>query len=147
MADEGVPHDAGVADARARVALRQEAEVEERADRAATVLSEDLLRGEVGVADFETGRRAVQRYLSERSPAELDSIRTSLKLDNPGAATPEQLRALGRLAVGEIPKDPKAIEAELKASRERMGKDPKGWHADDRAQLRYRMLLRAAGRA
>ena len=35
---------------------------------------------------------------------------------------------------------------ELEASRKRMASD-KSWHTDDRAQLRYRMLLRAAGKA
>lgn len=140
----GNSSDPEVLAARDRVAARREVEHEDRADVAATALGEDVLRQEMGVADFETGRRAVQTYLRGLTAAELQQIGKDLKADGSSLATPDQMRKLAKLAIGELPTAPAEIKAELEASRERMRKDLRGWHADDRAQLRYRLLLRAA---
>lgn len=63
-----------------------------------------------------------------------------LALNDPG-----KVLAIVREALGPLPEDPAQIDAEIAATRKRMRDDAKGYFADDRAQLRYRELVRRRG--
>lgn len=140
----GQTSDPEVLAARERVKLRSEADAEGRADQAATRLAEDMLRDDVGDVDFEQGRKLVRSYVAGLSAAERQALAKELKLDGSELLDYGQLRELGRRALGPLPdpKDSAGIETELEASRKRMREDPRGWYADDKAQMRYRALLR-----
>lgn len=141
MADEGIPHDAGVKEARERVELRRGVEQSDLAD---AKLAEQLVLEKVGTADFHSGRRALQKYLGEASPADRAAIAKGMPTDG-RPLNAEQLEVLAQRVIGDLPMKPEDIAAELEASRKRMRDDPRGWFADDRAQLRYRRLLVAKG--
>jgi hypothetical protein len=137
-ADDGVPHDAGVAEARERVALRNQGEADDRID---SKLASQALLTEVGLADFTGGQRVLQKYVRELPADE----RAKIAADPNFFHDPEKIKALANKAIGDVPTRPEEIDAELEASRKRMRDDPRGWYADDRAQIRYRRLLRAKG--
>lgn len=136
--DPGVPHDAGVAEARERVKLRNEGE---RNDGIDTKLAEQAVLTDVGIADFTSGQRVLQKYVRELPADE----RAKISGDPNFFYDPANITALANKAIGDLPTNPEAIEAELAAARKRMRDDSKGWYADDRAQIRYRRLLRAKG--
>lgn len=139
--DPGVPHDQGVKEAIERVQARRE---NEASDRANVALADQQLLEDFGTADFESGRRMVQKYLTEEAtPAELEAIRTAAGGQPLNAA---QWKAIAQRAIGPIPTRRAWIEAELAANRKRMREDRAGWFADDRAHIRHRALLRAAGK-
>jgi len=140
---DGVSHDAGVAEARERVEINRELEQSDQKDAA---LAEKALQQEFGTADFETGRRMLTQYLASLPPAERGRIeRATTKEGARALHDPTTLKALARRALGPMPTSREAANAEIAAARKRMRTDAKGWFADDRAQLRYRALLRALG--
>ncbi len=139
--------DPAVQAAQERVRLSRELEAEDRADRAATSFAEDVLRDEIGgEANFTSARAVVQEYVRGLSPAEREAIARELKLDGSELLDAEQLRALGRRAIGDIPKDSAAIETELAEIRKLMADHGSAyWKGPGSAkmQLRYRLLVRA----
>lgn len=127
MADE-VAHDAGVAEARARVELRSQIE---RSDVQGDAVAEAVLRAELG-DDYEPATRVLAKHIAGLPGDQVNR----LNLQDPAT-----LRRLGRDAVGELPATRAGMEAELAEARKRMAKPGGEWHQDERAQLRYRAIL------
>jgi hypothetical protein len=146
----GGSNDPAVVAAQERVKLAREAEAEDRADRAATSFAEDIVRQEIGEADYSSARVVVQEYMRGLSPAERQALAHELKLDGTELLDADQLRAMGRRAIGEMPKDAAGVEAELAEIRKHManhGRPPYySGPGSAKMQLRYRLLLKAKGR-
>lgn len=139
--DPGVPHDAGVAEARERVEMRNAAE---RSDRADASLATQILQAEVGEMDFNQGRAVLQQYVAAMPADERAKLVNETLPDGRLALNdPQRILALANKAIGDLPSAPEGITAELEACRKRMREDPRGWHNDARAQIRYRRLVRA----
>lgn len=134
--DQGVPHNDGVAEARARVELRKEIG---RTETANAAVADAVVRANLG-DDFEPAMRVLEQHLDTLAPEERAKFAGV-------AHDPAKIGELIRQAMGPLPSSRREGEAELEASRERMRKDPRGWHADERAQLRYRGLLELLGKA
>lgn len=132
----GVPSDAGVAEARERVRIANQLDRDERLNRG---VAENLFRTEIGEADYHGFKQMFDAMPAhERAQVENAVLRDgSLLVHDPAA-----LVALARKSVGDIPTDRAKIEEELAAMRKRMATD-KTWHSDTKAGLRYRALLRA----
>jgi hypothetical protein len=138
MADDEVPHDQGVAEARERVKLYQEID---RGERANAGVSDAVMRDQLGNDHAQT-MRMVQDYASSLPPERRAKLLNATTRE--GASVlhdPATLMALAREAIGPVPVTRKAAEAEIAAARQRMRTDAKGWFADDRAQLKFRLLL------
>lgn len=131
--------DPAVAAAQERVQLHREGELNDRIDAG---LAEQVLRSELDEADFHQGKR-VLAGLPTAERAQLE--RATLKDGSRAIHDPVTLKAVVLRALGPMPTTLEAIDAELEASRKRMADPRSGWFADDKAQLRYRILLRAKG--
>lgn len=144
LLDDGKPHNWGVAEARERVRFDAEREREDFADVA---LAETVLRDELGTADFEAGKRMLQQHLWSVPADRFDQIVSAARLPagvDP-LADPGVLKALAFQIIGPLPQTREAIETELVTLRKRMS--TREWFSDDRAQLRYRILLQARDQA
>ncbi|MEO8718361.1 MAG: hypothetical protein ABI423_09100 [Burkholderiales bacterium] len=143
MADEGVPHNAGVAAAQERVEHFREAEQSDLADAA---LAHKVLQAEHGTADYATGVRVLQKYLAQLPAAEREHVENATTSAGVRALhDPVTLRAIVKREMGPMPTSREGALAELEGARRRMREDPKAWFADDLAQLRYRALVAAMG--
>src|SRR5437016_49847 len=105
--DQGKMHDAGVAEARERVALNRALDREEIADKA---VAEAQLLQEVGLENFTTGKEVLMQYLGSLPAAERARIETGTTKDGvPFLQDPTTLRALTNKALGEWPRTPEAV--------------------------------------
>lgn len=132
----GRSSDPAVLAAQERVKLRNQIEQESREEAAYRALAMEGLREELGTS-FPMAERMVQKHVAGSSAAERAAIEENMAKDPVATA-----RVLFRRALGEIPTSSEARAAELEASHKRMRDDP-SWHSDDRAALRYQILVGA----
>lgn len=142
--DPGVPHDAGVAEARERVRVNRELELEDRHDRG---LAEQVLRSELGEANFTQGKRMLEQHLAKLPAHERMRIQNATTRDGtPALSDPTTLKALANEALGPMPRTRAAAETEIAEMKTLMAnRKSKYWQGNDsdRLQLRYRQLLSA----
>lgn len=138
LGNDSRPADADFAAARARVALGNSIDQEDRAD---SQLAQQVLLEQFGTADYSQGTRLLRDHV-----AQLPEERQAALVSKGVERDPQALLDLVNEAMGPLPRTPRAIDVELAAARGRMAND-KTWHSDDKAQLRYRALLRARGLA
>jgi hypothetical protein len=136
--DEGTPSDAGVEAARERVQLYQEIEQGERAN---VGVRDAVLRDQLGHDHAQT-MRLVEQHISQLPPERRARLANAKTRD--GASVlhdPGTVMALAREALGPVPATRKAAQAEIAEARRRLREDRSAWFADDKAQLRFRLLL------
>lgn len=136
--DQGKMHDDGIAEARERVAITRQAEGEERERQAYTSFTADEVRGIVGDGTYFIGRRVLDQHLETLPGSQREQLEDEMR-HSPARA----MQVVGEL-IGPLPTTLAAVNAEIEVNRKRMRTDPKGWFADDKAQLRYQTLLRTA---
>lgn len=129
-----------IAAAREHVALTREIAAEDRADRQA---AEGVLREQVG-DELVPGLRVVNQYLDSLPAEERDAIENRVLSDGRRALNDANyLVKLGLEAIGPLPRDAGSIAREIAKLEGRIRSDRKGWNADEKSQMRLRLLYRA----